>query len=63
MRKLTEKEITTLTSQGCTAEDWSAIQVEDAFTPQYIYNVEFYGTVTLGLFQKDVEVAPGFTKH
>ena len=63
MRKLTEKEITTLTSQGCTAEDWSAIQVEDAFTPQYIYNVEFYGTATLGLFQKDVEVAPGFTKH
>ena len=63
MRKLTENEITTLTNQGCTAEDWSAIQVEDAFTPQYIYNVEFYGTVTLGVFQKDVEVAPGFTKH
>ena len=63
MRKLTGNEITTLTNQGCTAEDWSAIQVEDAFTPQYIYNVEFYGTVTLGVFQKDVEVAPGFTKH
>lgn len=63
MRNLTENEITTLTNQGCTAEDWSAIQVEDAFTPQYIYNVEFYGTVTLGVFQKDVEVAPGFTKH
>ena len=63
MRILTEQEITTLSHQGCTAEDWSAIQVEDAFTPQYIYNVEFYGTVTLGLFQKDVEVAPGFTKH
>lgn len=63
MRKLTGNEITTLTNQGCTAEDWSAIQVEDAFTPQYIYNVEFYGTVTLGVFQKDVEVAPGFMKH
>ncbi|MBO7068221.1 MAG: DUF4954 family protein [Bacteroidaceae bacterium] len=63
MRKLTEKEIATLLSQGCTAEDWSAIQVMDGFCPQYVNNVEFYGSVTLGVFQKDVEVAPGFTKH
>ena len=63
MRKLTEQEITTLSQQGCTAEDWSAIQVGDAFSPQYINNVEFYGNVTLGVYEKDVEVAPGFTKH
>ena len=63
MRNLTEKEITILTNQGCIAEDWSDIQVKDEFTPQYINNVEFYGQVTLGVFQKDVEVAPGFSKH
>lgn len=63
MRNLTEKEITILTNQGCMAEDWSDIQVKDEFTPQYINNVEFYGQVTLGVFQKDVEVAPGFSKH
>ena len=63
MRSLSEKEITILTNQGCIAEDWSAIQVKDEFTPQYINNVEFYGKVTLGIFQKDVEVAPGFSKH
>ena len=63
MRKLTEQEITTLSHQGCTAEDWSTIQVEDKFCPQHINNVEFYGCVTLGVYEKDVEVAPGFTKH
>lgn len=63
MRSLRKEEIVTLTNQGCTAEDWSAIQVSDNFCPQFISNVEFYGTVTLGSFEKDVEVAPGFTKH
>ena len=63
MRSLRKEEIVTLTNQGCTAEDWSNIQVADLFSPQYINNVEFYGNVTLGYFQKDVEVAPGFSKH
>ena len=63
MRKLTEQEITILSHQGCTAEDWSDIQVGDEFCPQYINNVEFYGNVTLGVYEKNVEVAPGFTKH
>ena len=63
MRSLRKEEIVTLTNQGCTAEDWSNIQVADLFSPQYINNVEFYGNVTLGYFQKDVEVDPGFTKH
>jgi len=63
MRSLTENEISILTKQGCVAEDWSSIQVKDNFNPHYINNVEFYGNVTLGVFQKDVEVAPGFSKH
>ena len=63
MRKLTKQEISNLISQGCIAEDWTNIQVGEEFNPQYINNVEFYGSVTLGSFQRDVEVAPGFTKH
>ena len=63
MRKLTEQEISILTNQSCLAEDWSSIQVGDEFNPKYINNVEFYGQVTLGIFEKDVEVAPGFSKH
>ena len=63
MRRLTEQEITILSHHGCTAEDWSSIQVGDRFCPQYINNVEFYGNVTLGVYEKNVEVAPGFTKH
>ena len=63
MRKLTEQEISILTNQSCMAEDWSSIQVGDGFNPKYINNVEFYGQVTLGIFEKDVEVAPGFSKH
>ena len=63
MRNLTQEEITILTNQGCIAEDWSTIQVKDEFSPQYISNAEFYGHVTLGVFQNEVEVAPGFSKH
>ncbi|MBR4645414.1 MAG: DUF4954 family protein [Bacteroidaceae bacterium] len=63
MRHLTEKEITTLKQQGCIAEDWSVIQVGDNFSPEYINNVEFYGQIRLGVYEKDIEVAPGFTKH
>ena len=53
MRKLTEQEISILSKQGCTAEDWSSILVEDAFDPQHINNVEFYGKVTLGVFNQN----------
>ncbi len=63
MRNLTQEEIAILTRQGCIAENWSSVQVKDEFTPQYVSNVEFYGQVTLGTFQKDIEVAPGFSKH
>jgi acetyltransferase-like isoleucine patch superfamily enzyme len=63
MRNLTENEIAILLKQGCIAEDWTAIHVQDEFSPQYVSNVEFYGKVTMGIFEKDIEVAPGFSKH
>jgi len=62
-RLLNEQEIQILKSHGCTAEDWTAINVDEEFSPKYIHNVEFYGEVTLGSFNKNVEVSQGFYKH
>ena len=63
MRKLSEQEIAALKSQGCTAENWQDITVADDFCTDYIHQTDFYGEVTLGTFNKTVEVADGFTKH
>ncbi len=63
MRLLTEQEINTLSQQGCTAEDWTAISVSEEFSPTYIHRVNFYGEVVLGVFDKSMEVADGFTRH
>ena len=57
MRKLNENEIAALKGQGCTAEDWQDITVEDDFCTDHIHQVDFYGEVTLGSFNKVVEVA------
>ena len=63
MRKLKENEIAALKSQGCTAENWQDIIVDDNFCTDHIQQVDFYGEVTLGTFNKTVEVADGFIKH
>ncbi|MCD8306531.1 MAG: DUF4954 family protein [Prevotella sp.] len=63
MRLLTDREITTLKAQGCTAEDWTAISVSEEFTPDYIRAVDFFGEIQLGVFEKSIEVGSGFSKH
>ncbi len=63
MRLLTQHEITLLETQGCTAEDWTAISVSEEFTTAYIHNVHFFGEVLLGAFDKSIAVGDGFTKH
>ncbi len=63
MRLLTEHEISILEQQGCTAEDWTAISVSEEFAPTYIHNVNFYGEIQLGVFEKSIEVSSGFLKH
>jgi len=59
MRQLEDEEITILEEQGCTAEDWSRIFVDDEFTTGSIHNVKFYGTVTLGAFIDSIIVDDG----
>ncbi len=63
MRLLTEQEINTLSQQGCTAEDWTAISVSEEFSPENVWRVNFYGEVSLGVFEKSIEVGDGFTRH
>lgn len=62
-RLLTDHEINKLEEQGCTAEDWTAIKVADDFMTTYVHNVAFYGDITLGVFEKNVEVSQDFLKH
>lgn len=62
-RLLNEEEIVILENNGCTAEDWTAINVAEDFQPNYIKNTSFYGEVNLGVFEKNVEVSKGFVKH
>lgn len=62
-RLLTDEEIGILEENGCTAEDWTSVNVADDFNPAYVRQTRFYGTVNLGVFEKNVEVTSGFVKH
>ena len=62
-RELTDDEIIALEENGCTAEDWTSVSVDEYFNPSYIRNVRFYGTVKLGVFERDIEVGNGFAMH
>jgi len=63
MRNLNNNEISVLQGNGCTAEDWSKITVADGFEPTYIRGVDFYGEVTLGVYETEMEVSEGFRIH
>ena len=62
-RQLIDKEIATLTVYGCSAENWSDVQVVEDFSPAFISNVHFSGRVFLGTFQKIFELSGGVNKH
>ncbi len=62
-RNLTEKEIATLTVYGCSAENWNEVKVVEAFSPAYISNVHFSGTVFLGTYHSVFDLSGGVKKH
>ena len=62
-RQLTSEEIQVLESNSCWAEDWERVQVAEQFSPYGFHRVIFYGDIQLGVFEKQVEVTKGFTKH
>ena len=59
MRKLTNEEINLLIGQGCSATDWSRIEVKDGFKPSSIQNVHFSGDVKLGVYDRTFELPGG----
>ena len=58
-RKLTEAEIAALEANGCRADDWSALDVADGFSPARVQDVAFSGACRLGRFEKDFAFAGG----
>ena len=61
MRKLSEKEIFLLEDQGCFAEDWTNIDVDnDEFKTNSIFNVRFYGHIQIGSLNGRIEMEEGF---
>ncbi len=61
-RPLTSEEIAKLTSQGCTCDDWSNVQVAKGFNPQRVRATYFSGQVKLGVFEKQVSFFGGVKK-
>lgn len=62
-RNLTDNEISALQANSCWAEDWQRIEVSDDFKPNFFHRVMFYGNISLGAFNNNVEVSRGFMKH
>lgn len=63
MRGLTDREISTLEEQGCTAEEWSEIIVDDDFSTDSIRNVMFYGHIEIGSLNSTITVEDGFIRR
>ena len=62
-RNLTDNEVSALQANSCWAEDWQRIEVSDDFKPNFFHRVMFYGNISLGAFNNNVEVSRGFMKH
>ena len=62
-RNLTSEEINVLENNSCWAENWNNVKVAEDFSPYGFHRVLFYGDIKLGVFEKQVEVSKGFTKH
>ena len=63
MRSLTLEEINQLEANRCHAEDWGNIAVAEDFDARHVQDVNFYGEVTMGLFEKSIELTDGLAVH
>ncbi|MFZ2147758.1 MAG: DUF4954 family protein [Sedimentisphaerales bacterium] len=61
-RPLSEEQITQLTSQGCSCEDWSKVRVAEGFIADTVKSTHFCGMVMLGVFEKQVSFFGGVKK-
>lgn len=62
-RLLSDIEIKQLQSQGCTAKDWSLIEVAEHFDAYYVWDTRFSGFNRLGVFSKETILPGGLSVH
>lgn len=62
-RKLTSEEITRLESYGCSATDWTEVEVAQDFDAQYVHHVRFSGHNRLGVFRREIDLPGGLKVH
>ncbi len=62
-RQLSQEEQARLVQQGCTAVDWTKVEVVEDFAPEYVQNVAFSGRVRLGRFERVFTQPGGFEVH
>ena len=60
---MSDEEISQLEFNNCWAENWENVTVSDGFNPNTVKNVNFYGSVKLGVYEKSVEVSGTFMKR
>jgi hypothetical protein len=62
LRKLTPKEIETLETHHCSHPDWSLVKVKDGFKPDYIFDTQFSGQITLRRWLEEYRIDARFKK-
>ncbi len=62
-RHLTQDEIKELINKNCRCNDWNDVMVADNFNCNHIRNVNFSGTIKLGVFNNKNIVLDGMVKH
>ncbi|MDP6778678.1 MAG: DUF4954 family protein [Candidatus Latescibacteria bacterium] len=58
-RALSKDEIGTMEGAGCSAEDWSKVEVKEGFDPGRVRNADLLGSVRIGDLGGDVAVGGG----
>ncbi|HUW20890.1 MAG TPA: DUF4954 family protein [Sedimentisphaerales bacterium] len=61
-RPLSAEEISRLTAQGCSCNQWQIVQVAEGFDPAKVKSTHFSGEVRLGVFEKEVSFCGGIKK-
>jgi len=61
-RVLNDEETRILESQGCTCDDWSAVEVAEGFVPQRVRGVHFSARIRLGDNSGTIDCGAGVTK-
>ncbi|MBQ8968657.1 MAG: DUF4954 family protein [Bacteroidaceae bacterium] len=62
-RSLTQAEVQQLEQQGCSAEDWSKIEIHPGLNTKYLRGTRFSGHCRIGQFNKSFTMPGGICKH